>query len=198
MKRVITSGGVGAALVLAASAVALAGTSLTQFVLLPGEETGFKPGRPQLASTVKAWVHGESKGDAKKDSKRLTAEGFVAAVSELTHNAKLHGEGLSSAVELGSPAQAAKELAYDVRSDIASQGKGTLIHKFSIAGVPGAVGFTAKGRHEPGGAANVAWQEGSCVLLVGDFLPKGSGSALAGPVTAGTIAVYKRTNGSCP
>ncbi len=189
----------GAALVLAASAVALAGTSLTQFVLLPGEETGFKPGKPQPASTVKAWVHRESRGDAKKDSKRLTAEGFVAAISESTHNAKLHGEGLSSAVELGSQAQAAKELAYDVRSDIASQGKGTLIHRFSIAGVPGAVGFTAKGPHnEPGGAANVAWQEGSCVLLVGDFLPKGSGSALAGPVTAGTIAVYKRTNGSCP
>jgi hypothetical protein len=74
--------------------------------------------------------------------------------------------------ELGSPAQAAKEFAYHLRSDIAAQGKGTLIHKFSIPGVPGAVGFTAKGRHEPGGAANVEWQEGSCDLLVGDFLPK--------------------------
>jgi len=131
-------------------------------VLVPGKETGFEPGKPQPASTVKAWVHGEPSREAKKDSKRLTAEGFVAAISEGTHNAKLHGEGLSTAEELGSPAEAAKELAYEVRSNITAQGKGSLIHRFSIAGVPGAVGFTATGRHEPGGAANVLWQEGSC------------------------------------
>jgi hypothetical protein len=99
---------------------------------------------------------------------------------------------------LRSPAVAAKELAYELKSDIAAQGKSATIHRFAIAGVPGAVGFTATEHHHPGGASNVLWREGSCVLLVGDFLPHGSSVALTAPVTAGTLAVDRRTAGSCP
>jgi hypothetical protein len=78
------------------------------------------------------------------------------------------GGGLSYVVELGSPKAAVKELAHDVRSNIAAQGKGALNHRFTFAGVPGAVGFTARTAHKPGGAANVSFREGNCVLLVGD------------------------------
>jgi hypothetical protein len=183
---------------LALAAGALAATSLTQFVVLPGEETGFLPEKPQSVTTLKAYVRGATRKEAQRETKRLSSEGFVAAIREHTRDAKLHAEGLSTALALGSPAAAAKELASELKSDIAAQGKSAIIHWFVIAGVPGAVGFTATEHHHPGGASNVVWREGSCVLLVGDFLPHGSSAALTAPVTAGTLAVEGRTAGACP
>ena len=200
--RMITICGTAAVLGVAASpALSIpAASSLTSFVLRTGEETGFKPeAPPAVYSRIAAFVHGEhdTAQEARRDSARLKAEGFRGAAIEYTilTRGPAAGSGLSSVVELGSPTAAAKELAYDVRSDIAAQGKRARIHRFTIAGVPGAVGFTATEAHTPGGAANVSFSEGDCVLLVGDSLSEGD---LAGPVKAGTVAIYRRTNGQCP
>lgn len=196
MKWAVILGGVAAALVLPASAIAA--SSLSQFVVLPGEETGFVPAKTQSDASIKAYVHGDSRKQAKEETKQLRAEGFVAARFEFTHDATLHAEGLSSVVELGSPAQADRWLADELRTDIAAQGKNAHVHRFSVAGVPGAKGFDAKDGTNPQAASNVLWREGKCVLLVGDFLPKGSITALTAPVKAGTLAVYQRTGGTCP
>jgi hypothetical protein len=200
--RAITICGAAAVLgALASPALSLpAASSLTSFVVRTGEETGFKPeAPPAVYSSIAAFVHGEhdTAQEARKDSARLAAEGFHGAAIEytiLTHSSAA-GAGLSSVVELGSPAAAARELAHDVLSDIAAQGKRARIRRFTVSGVPGAVGFTATEARHPGGAANVSFSEGNCVLLVGDSLSKGD---LAGPVKAGTLAIYRRTNGDCP
>jgi hypothetical protein len=199
--RTITICGLATVLGVAASpALSLpTSSSLTSFVLRTGEETGFKPAAPRVYTSIAAWVHGahDTAQEAKMDSARLKAEGFRGGVTEETTSIRglATGGGLSYVVELGSPTAAAKELAYDVRSNIAAQGKGALIHRFTVAGVPGAVGFTARTAHKPGGAANVSFREGNCVLLVGDSLAKGD---LAGPVRAGVVAIYGRTRGTCP
>ena len=198
--RTITICGLAAFLGASASALALpAAPDLTSFVVRAGEETGFKPAAPRVFTSIAAWVHGahDTTQEAKRDSARLKAEGFRGGVIEETTSIRglAAGGGLSYVVELGSPKAAAKELAYDVRSNIALQGKGALIHRFTVAGVPGAVGFTARTAHKPGGAANVSFREGNCVLLVGDSLANGD---LAGPVNAGVVAIYRRTHGTCP
>jgi len=177
-----------------------AASSLTSFVLHAGEETGFKPeAPPTVYITVAAFVRGEhdSAQEARRESARLKAEGFRgAAIEDMTLiSAPESGAGLSTVFELRSPAAAAKELAQDVRTGIAAQGKKAQIHRFTVPGVPGSAGFTAKLAHHAGGAANVYFVEGDCVLLVGDSLSKGD---LAGPVKAGTFAIYQRTNGQCP
>jgi hypothetical protein len=198
--RTITICSLVALLSASASALSLpAGSDLTNFVLRTGEETGFKPEAPHVYTSLAAWLRGahDTAQEAKRDSARLTAEGFQGAVLEYTNltRAPASGGGLSYVLALGSATAAAKELAYDVRSDITAQGKGAVIHRFTIADVPGAVGFTARSAHRPGGAANVSFREDGCVLLVGDSLAKGD---LAGPVKAGTLAIYRRTHGHCP
>lgn len=200
--RTITICGVAAALgVLASPALSLPAVSpLSGFVLRTGEETGFKPeAPPKVYGSVTAFVHGEhdTAQEARKDSLRLKAEGFLGAAIEYTilAHGPAAGSGFSSVVELGSPTAAAKELAYEMRSDTAGQGKRARIHRFAIPGVSGAEGFTATEAHNPGGVANASFSEGDCVLLVGDSLSSGD---LAGPVKAGAVAIYRRTNGQCP
>jgi hypothetical protein len=79
---------------------------------------------------------------------------------------------------------------------------GTKVTTFSVAGVPGARGFSYSGGGAPGSASNVLFIEGSCVLLVGDGdmsngLPVKTTRAYA---IAGVKAVYHRTahaHGAC-
>ncbi|HLH15210.1 MAG TPA: hypothetical protein VKV16_10510 [Solirubrobacteraceae bacterium] len=201
MKRAKTTLALTVVLALSACACAcaLAGTGgLTRFVVGRGEETGFTPEAPKTVLSVKAWVHEEPAKQAAQDAARLKAEGFVEAVIEHTDETHGHGAGVSTVIELKSSAAAGAEVAGEVSAGIAAQGKGALVHRFAVAGVPGAVGYTAKGPHEAAGAANVSWREGRCTLLVGDFLPKASAARLSGPIAAAARAVYRRTGGSCP
>jgi hypothetical protein len=202
MLRTIAVCGATAVLGVAADpALSLPATpSLTSFVVRAGEETGFTPeARAVVYKRVAAFLRAEhdTAQAAKRDSRRLKAEGFRGAAIEYTilTRGPAAGSGFSSVVELNSPTAAAEELAYDVRSDIAAQGKQVRIRRFTIASVPGAAGFTATEANTPGGVADVSFSEGDCVLLVGDSVSQGN---LAGPVKAGAAAIYRRTNGQCP
>jgi hypothetical protein len=188
-----------AMLVVAASAFASAGGELAPFLLRSGEEPGFHAGKPGSATSIHEAVDEYPSKQEAEETTRLTSEGFVGEMYESTHDPKLHSEGASSVIELGSAAQADVALSFQVHTAIAAEGKAALIGRFSVAGVPDARAFTARERHHAGAGANIYWREGNCELFVGDSLATGSASAAAAIAKAGALAVYKRTgNASCP
>jgi hypothetical protein len=195
----VALGTMTAMFVFAASALALAGSGLAPFLLRSGEEPGFHAGKPGTVNSIHEDVEEEPAKQAAEETTRLTSEGFVSEMYESTHDAKLHAEGASAVIELGSAGQADAAVSFDTHAAIAAQGKKVLIGHFRIPGVPGARAFTAKERHHAGAAANVYWREGDCEVFVGDSLRVGSPAAAAAVAKAGTLAVHKRTRkATCP
>jgi hypothetical protein len=180
--------------------VALAAVSLSRFTARPGEETGFSPqGKPHGYRTARSWLAGGGEKGRRltTDAARLNGEGFVAAlVQHMTYvAAPSTGGGLSLVLELGSRKSAHAELTVQLRQDIAGLGRGAMIRRFAVPGVPTARGFTVVISGMPGSAANALFTEGRCLLLVGDAIPTGNP---APPVKAGVKAIYRRTHGRCP
>jgi hypothetical protein len=189
-------GPVTAGVVLLLVPVALAVTSLDRFAARAGEETGFVPnGQPQIFSTARGWVTVEPPRQAKRDAARLRREGFVLGIFQhmrSTHDAR-NRAGASSVLELGSSTAARAEQRTEIQEGIAALNPKDIIRRYTIPGVPGAVGYTATlaGR----GAANAFFTEGRCLLLVADNVPVGD---VAGPVEMAARAIFNRTGGSCP
>lgn len=182
------------------TAFALAAGPLQSYLVRRGEQTGFAPhGRPSAYRTARAFLAsgGEKGSRLNKDAARLSGDGFTHAVVEQTTYlaAPANGGGLSWVIELGSPGSARSEQRVLLHQDTAGQGKRAMIHRFGVAGVPGATGWTVKLQTLSGTAANVLFTEGRCLLLVGDAVPHGDPAA---PARAGTKAIYRRTQGSCP
>jgi hypothetical protein len=168
---------------------ARAGT-LTRFLVRAGEEPGFAPGHPHVAGSVRAAAHayrGEPPQQVAADTKRLKAEGFVAAASERT--TAEGGNGLSYVREFANSIGARHERAFLVHTMPGHK-------KLGVIGIPGAYGrkgtvFTDES------FANLVWQQGRCTLLVGEvFFPRKT--APARPLIAAAQAIYRRTGGTCP
>jgi hypothetical protein len=182
------------------AAVAMAAVPLQRFIVKRGEETGFRPqGKPHLFRTARSWLAygGDTGAQLATDTARLRLEGFVQAlVQNLSddNGTPDNSGGLSLVVRLGSPGAAKAEQGVELAQDIAGQGLAR-IHRFKVAGVPHARGFTVIIPGAPGSAANAMFTEGSCLLLLGDAIP---GTNPAPPVEAGVKAIYRRTNGRCP
>jgi hypothetical protein len=200
MMRSRLSVGVAAVAVLAVGVPALAAGALVNFVAQGGEETGFAPqGMPKTYPTASAFDRPLPAKERKRDVARLRREGFKGAVTQnmsYTANPK-NGAGLSLVIGLKSAGAARAELKSQFAGDVASQGKGVRIQRFTVPGVPGSKGFTATDKKHGGGAANVLFTEGSCMLLVGDAFG-GSPQQRIAPVSAAAAAIYKRTGGTCP
>lgn len=167
---------------------AASASGINVYVIKGREEPGYPPQTPADYASAKAMETGTG-GYSPGDLKRLTAEGFRGAAVEQTGTAE---GGLSFVFEFSSVAGAKRELQAEVREDLHSNGHPV---RFSVAGIPSAVGIaypntTAGGG---GGGGNVLWQEGRCVLLVGDT---DGTSSYRKPAVAGATAIWKRTHAS--
>jgi hypothetical protein len=146
---------------------------------------------------------GDAPAQVKVDSQRLSGEGFVAYLIEhLTPSAApSNGAAVSTVMELGSPAAAAREQRTELQHLIAFQGislpgRPALVSRdFTVPGVPSADGLTGTQAGLPGGEANVLFTEGRCMLVVGDSRAAGN---ITAPVTAAVQSIYRRTHGRCP
>jgi hypothetical protein len=179
--------------VCAVASAALAAAPLTRWLAHPGEEPGFVAhGPPQVFSTAAKWTDVERPAAARRDAARLRREGFVVGVFEaMSAPGKLRGG--SSALELGSAADAQAELRAEMREAISVQGRAS-IHRFAISGVPGARAFTAVLGVDRGDA-NAFFTEGRCVMVTSD---QGTAGDVAQPVTHAVQAIFHRTGGHCP
>jgi hypothetical protein len=184
-----------AGLTLAAVASA-ASAPISNYIPRGNEETGFMAtARPTVYTTVSAWGKWVGKPAAARESE----EGFVTAASEQTgYTANTNaGAGTAWVVELGSAADARKDVAAEYSALAVPGGGWKLTKKYSLSALPGSHAWTLAGQGDL--AANVIFAEGRCVLLVGDERA-GSGalSEVESPIQAGAEAIYKRTHGACP
>ena len=171
--------------------------TLTRFVVRAGEEPGFTPGPSHVYGSLRAYVRAYLKVEPPQqvaaDTKRLNAEGFVAAAWEHTTGqaafGREGGDGLSYVTEFATSTGAQQETAF-------------LMHtmpghtKFGVTGIPGAYG--KKGRDSADETyANLLWRQGRCTLVVGEsFFPRKT--APTRPLIAAAQAIYRRTGGTCP
>jgi hypothetical protein len=158
-------------------------------VIKAGEEPGYAAQSPVDYKTTAALQTNQA-GYSATQINRLGSEGFRAAAVEQTGN----GNGLSFVFELGSRATAKREVAAEVAEDQQNSPAGV---RFKVTAIPGAVGLAYPNQSGGGGGGNVLFQEGRCMLLVGDL---GTTSAYRKPAVAGATAIWKRTHaetGAC-
>jgi hypothetical protein len=169
----------------ASATSAAAKLSLSAYLVLGREETGLPPkGRATDYLTATRWT---SNGvpNAAAEAKRLSQEGFREATSVQTGSTQ--GQGVSWAMELGSASSAAREKAAELQ-EFASGPGAPGATRFTVAGVPGADGWTV-----PSQVANVLFTEGRCLMLVGDQLASATDNKP--PVVDAVRAVWARTHG---
>ena len=179
-----------------AAVAAVASSPITNYLPRANEETGFTAtARPTVYTTVSSWGKWVGKPAAARESE----EGFVTAASEHTgYTANTNaGAGTAWVVELGSAAEATKEVAAEYPVLAVPGGGWKLTKKYSLSALPGSHAWTYAGQGDL--AANVIFAEGRCVLLVGDERSGGGTlSAVESPIQAGAEAIYKRTHRACP
>jgi hypothetical protein len=174
--------GLLAAALVAGCGSSSSGLKLTAYVVHGSQETGFSTqGAPTVTSSLDSYLSTDS--TASSDRGRLKAEGFAqfATVGTGGPNAE---QGGSFALALGSTSAAASEQPRFLTSAIQAQRQQKLV-RFTVPGVPGATGVRALGTQP---SSNVYWQEGRCVLWVGD-------TASPGPVIAAAQAIWATTHG---
>ena len=156
--------------------------TISAYTVRGDEEPGYPAQSPVDQKSVQALALEQTFTAA--DERRLTAEGFKASAVEQTGSTQ---PGLSFVIELGSTAAAQQELLSQVGQDL----RGRHAVRFSDVALPAAVGVAYPRHH--GGAGNVLFVEGRCMLLVGD--EDNSTGAYFQPAIAGANAIWKRTQG---
>lgn len=171
--------------------------NLDRFIMRKDEEPGFRPGArpdqtPRSGGTitgVNAFV--KDMGLSPADARRLRSEGFISTTFQPIRGPR-QSAGISNVTLFATAEGARRNLARETRTDTIRKHlpSGARIRLFSVAGVPGARGFTVS---EPP-VGNVFWVQGRCVLVLGNQGP----GPLPGPLSKGVRAIYERTNGDCP
>jgi hypothetical protein len=109
-------------------------------------------------------------------------------------------EGVSTVIVFETSAGAKADLKRELKLDLAPSqvGKHIVVTRFKVPGVPEASAYELSGfgRKDEEAVANVLFVEGSCLLIVGDYEPRGKEAAK--PVIAGTRALHRRIAGRCP
>lgn len=146
---------------------------LTARVLHAGEFLGFTPQRPvTIVRNAQRWASIAVPPGTAFNAALLTKDGFVGGISEHLHWQARNIDGLSDAVQLGSPAAARAYLSiYNYYRP-----------RFPVTAIRGAQGFA------PNGGINVVFASGDYAYLVGAGWQTGSGPP---PTTAQLIAAAK-------
>jgi len=168
---------------------------LERFLMQRGEEPGFRPGAapgamPSSGETITGVrAFAEEMRLPQADAQRLRREGFISFTVQPIRGRRTAG---ISNVALFATAEGAKQnMAHELRSDvIRAFGPVETLRYFTVPGIPGARGWTAS---EPP-VGNLWWVQGRCVLVLGNQGP----GPLAGPLSTGARAIYRRTEGKCP
>ncbi|MGD0198063.1 MAG: hypothetical protein ABSC56_09190 [Solirubrobacteraceae bacterium] len=172
-------------------------TTLANYLVQGGEETGFVPaGKPSTFKTAEAWG---SVLDAKGAPARLTKEGFVSALSEYTLYTPKRGSGggISWAVELGSAANAKAEASADYKQLAVGSEGATVVERYALKGIADSRAWTSEALGFV--SANVIFIEGRCVMLIGvERTQGGTGTNTVAPMEAAADSIYKHSHGTCP
>jgi len=172
-----------------------ASSDLNRFLMREGEEPGFRPGAlpgamPRTRRTltgVEAVV--KEFGLTQADAQRLRRDGFVSTTSGPIRGPRTAGVTTVDVYETEDGARNSQ--AHELSSEmIGASGPVKGLRYFTVAGVPGARGWTAS---EPR-VANAIWVQGRCMFILGNQGP----GPLVSQVSAGVRAMYERTNGECP
>ncbi len=183
---------------LSATAVA-ANTRLTGLLFHGGDETGFSVfGQPATQQSIAGFVEaGPFQGTKQynaKLAKVLKLAKFVGAADETLTGPSSRGG--SVVIEFATEAGAKAALAYLDPVDVApkSEPPSTTVSRFSVTGVPSAIGVLAVGSGFT--QANVYWVEGRCAFAAANLYGQ-SDPAAAGPLIGGVQSVLKRSIGKC-
>jgi hypothetical protein len=168
---------------------------LGPMLMRAGEEPGFRPGALPGATPSSRQTFTGLDAFAKEmrlppaEVRRLRSEGFMSFTVGPIRGPR-NSAGLTNA-SLYETAEGAKHsMANDLRPDvIRSYGPIKGLRFFSVAGVPGARGWTAS---EPP-VANVLWVQGRCYMTLGNQGP----GRLEDRLGKGALAIYQRTKGQC-
>jgi hypothetical protein len=162
----------------------------TRFLMRDGEQPGFR--RIETVVTEDAETFAENAGLTKAELSGMRNAGMGLGSYQPTEGPNTRGV---TSVTLFASAQGARQwMAQEQREDYIRRhmpGGGKLRH-FDVPGIPGARGWTAsKDDHNVG---NIYWVQGRCLMILGNEGP----GPIAGPLSTGARAIYKRTKGQCP
>ena len=169
------------------------GTSATEvpadierFLLQPDEVPDLTPVGSPMTDT------GPPPGLPADGAEVLESSGYIQTVYQPAQGDR--GAGVSSVMLFDSEAGAQAWMAYETSAEVIHhQIPDTTIERFEVPGVPGAHGWTGSDLH--GNAiGHLFWTQGRCMMLLG--------LEVEGPrverLSAGAVAVYERTGGTCP
>ncbi len=175
-------------------AASKAPAGITGRVLSNGEFAGFTSAGVAAYPSLELWVSSpndqQPPAQAAAEKAMLTREGFrTSAVENLTGPAP--DEGLSIVEQFRSPTAARDALVFYVSQQKERQVESTegKYVSFTVAGIPGAVGYTLGGAT---GGANIAFTQGDYYYLVGR--EGGSPPDIAG-LSAAARHLYQRMQG---
>jgi hypothetical protein len=185
-------------------------SSVTPFLLRPGETGGFEPGKVQIFRTVSEVRNAAGESPSKSQVRRYETEGFVeAAIVRIHDQAEPAARGISTVFAFKTPADARAEMKAEREEDLGPAairadgvGRYFILRHFKVPGVPNAVAFvflpsrasTLLGVES--GIAKGIFVEGSCLIGVAVFRP--ASTEVADPVSNGVQAIAGRIGDACP
>jgi hypothetical protein len=175
--------------------------NLDRFLMREGEEPGFRPGaRPDAMPRSRRTITGvralvKDMQLAPAEARRWRREGFISTTFQPIRGPRT--AGITSVTLFATAEGAQQDMAHELRPDVIRRFLAK-IRRFTVAGVPGARGYTASkpgaGSDPQGNVGNLSWVQGRCVLGLGNQGP----GPLVGPLSTGARAIYERTGGDCP
>jgi hypothetical protein len=160
-------------------------------VIAPNSFPGLKP-RPQAQVETDPAVFAQ--GSGQQEIQALQREGFVSGIGQLFNPARksVRAGGVSTAIQLGSPAQAKTELSRYVKFVL----KSGHWDRFKVKAIRGSRGFETVDAHQ--GVSNLGFVDGSYFYGIGTSQP-GNNSHAKQVISAAT-RLYRRVHGSttCP
>ena len=165
--------------------------NVEQYLMRDNEEPGFRGDGDVWVDTAEALIKGERMTQA--EARLLRQAGLITVTARRIAGP---GAGGITNVHLFASAQGAQRwMKHEARGNwIHLDHPGIKLRHFTVAGVPGASGWTAPIPNEAP-VGNVFWVQGRCLLTLGN---QGAGG-LTGRLAAGVRAIYRRTGaGLCP
>jgi hypothetical protein len=148
---------------------------LTERVLTPSTLHGFaQTEQPPAIHGAAQWAAIAEQSPSVTEAARLEKLGFVAGVQERLHGLlPLKAEAISTAEQFRTAGGARAELAAQYQQAVNDASMtGAKVRVFAVAGIPGALAWTASGKHTS--AVNVSFAVGSYYYLVGSGFPTGT------------------------
>lgn len=170
---------------------------LTERVLTSGGLHGFAQTQPLVViHSAAQWATVVEQSPAVTEATRLEKLGFVAGVHEQLHGLRpLRAEAISTAEQFGTAGAARAELAAQYKQALnGARMAGAQVKVFPVAGIPGALAWTVRGKQT--GGVNVSFAVGAYYYVVGSGFPTGTRGA-PGPVqmTQAAQSIYLTISG---